>query len=141
MINDLVKHFVEVGERSIEARDWEAYGSVFAEDLYMETSMFPEPVRGRDARIELVKGIVAAFPDGLVEVQRYFGQGEWACVEVLFTGTHSGPMAGADGTEIPPTHRAVRWPYCMVMKFKDGLVAELYEYYDQLDLFKQLQLM
>jgi len=141
MIDELVKRFVEVGESSIEARDWEAYGSVFAEDVYMETSMLPEPVTGRDARVGLVKGIVAAFPDGLVEVQRYFGRGEWACVEVLFTGTHTGPMAGADGTEIPPTHKSVEWPYCMVLKFKDGLVSELYEYYDQLDLFKQLGLM
>ena len=31
-------------------------------------------------------------------------------------------------------------PYCMVMKFKDGQVSELYEYYDQLNLMTQLGL-
>ena len=141
MIDEYIKRFVEVGESSIGTRDWETYGSVFAEDLHMETSMFPEAMTGRDARIQLVKGIVDTFPDGVVEVQRYFGKGDWACVEVLFTGTHTGPMAGADGSEIPPTHKSVKWPYCMVIKFKDGLVSELYEYYDQVSLLQQLGLM
>ena len=141
MIDEIVKRFVEVAERSIAARDWETYGSVFSEDLLMVTSMLPGITRGRDARIQLVEGIVASFPDGVVEVQRYFGKGEWACVEVLFTGTHAGPMPGPGGTTIPPTGKSVKWPYCMVMKFKDGLVSELYEYYDQLSLMTQLGLM
>ena len=141
MIDKLIKRFVEVGGSSIATRDWAAYGNLFAEDLHMVTSMIPGSTVGRDARVQLVKGIVTAFPDGLVEIQRYFGQGDWACVEVLFTGTHTGPMAGADGTEIPPTHQSVKWPYCMVVKFQDGLVCELNEYYDQMGLMQQLGLM
>jgi len=138
MINELVERFVELGESSIEARDWETYGSVFAENLQMVTPALPGISTGRDVRIQFVQGIVEAFPDGVVEVQRYFGKGDWACVEVLFTGTHTGPMQGADGSLIPATHKSVKWPYCMVMKFEDGLVSELYEYYDQLDLLTQL---
>ena len=141
MIDELVERFVEVGERAIAARDWEAYGSVFAEDLLMVTPALPGTSKGRDARLQFVQGIVDSFPDGVVEIQRYFGKGDWACVEVLFTGTHTGPMPGPDGTAIPPTHKQVKWPYCMVMKFKDGLVSELYEYYDQLSLMTQLGLM
>ncbi len=141
MIDELVKKFIEVGESSIAIRDWETYGSVFAEDLRMETSMIPGVITGRDARIQLVQGIVNTFPDGVVKVQRSFGRGDWACVEVLFTGTHTGPMPGPDGTEIPPTGKSVKWPYCMVMKFQDGLVSELYEYYDQMSLMTQLGLM
>jgi steroid delta-isomerase-like uncharacterized protein len=141
MIDELVKQFVEVGESSIASRDWEAYGSVFAENLQMVTSMLPGVTIGREARVQLVQGIVEAFPDGVVEVQRYFGEGDWACVEVLFTGTHTGPMQGADDSVIPATHNSVKWPYCMVMKFEDGLVSELYEYYDQVSLLTQLGLM
>ena len=141
MIDELVERFVEVGESSIAARDWEAYGSVFAENLKMVTSMLPGVTTGREARVQLVQGIVEAFPDGVVEIQRHFGKGDWACVEVLFTGTHTGPMQGADGSEIPATHKSVKWPYCMVMKFEDGLVSELYEYYDQVSLLTQLGVM
>jgi predicted ester cyclase len=113
---------------------------LFADDLLMVTAALPGPTTGRQARVQFVQGIMASFPDGIVEVQRYFGEGDWACVEVLFTGTHTGPMPGADGTEIPPTGKSVQWPYCMVMKFEDGLVSELYEYYDQLALLSQLGL-
>lgn len=141
MIDELVKRFVEIGESSIGARDWEAYGSVFAEDLQMVTPALPGITIGRNARVQFVQGIVESFPDGVVEVQRYFGKGDWACVEVLFTGTHTGPMPGADGSVIPATHKSVKWPYCMVMKFEDGLVSQLFEYYDQLDLLNQLGVM
>jgi steroid delta-isomerase-like uncharacterized protein len=141
MIDELVKNYVEVGESFLEVRDWEAYGNLYAEDLIMETSMIPGVTTGREARVQLAQGIVDAFPDGVVTVKRYFGKGDWACVEVLFTGTHTGPMAGPDGTEIPPTGKSIKWPYCMVLKFKDGQVSELYEYYDQLGLMTQLGLM
>ena len=130
-----------MGESSIAARDWAAYGSLFAEDLLMVTPAIPGITKGREARVQFVQGIMGAFPDGVVEVQRSFGRGDWACIEVLFTGTHTGPMAGQGGAEIPPTGKSVKWPYCMVMKFSDGLVSELYEYYDQLDLLAQLGLM
>lgn len=141
MIEELVERFVTEAERSVSVGDWETYGSFFAEDLYMVTPALPGPTTGRDARLEFVKGIMASFPDGRVEVQRSFGKGDWACIEWLFTGTHTGPMPGPDGTEIPPTNKSVKWPYCMVMKFKAGKVSELYEYYDQVDLLIQLGVM
>jgi steroid delta-isomerase-like uncharacterized protein len=141
MIDELVKRFVVEAESAIAAGDWEAYGSFFAEDLLMVTSALPGPTRGREARLQFVQGIMDSFPDGVVEVQRYFGKGDWACVEWLFTGTHTGPMPGPGGTEIPPTDKSVKWPYCMIMKFRDGLVSELYEYYDQVSLLTQLGLM
>ena len=141
MINKLIERFIEIGESSIAVRDWETYGSVFAEDLVMVTPALPGRTTGRDTRIQFVQGIVNSFPDGVVKVQRSFGSGDWACIEVLFTGTHTGPMPGPGGAEIPPTGKSVNWPYCMVMKFKDGLVSELFEYYDQMDLMTQLGLM
>jgi steroid delta-isomerase-like uncharacterized protein len=141
MVDELITRFVEAAERALAARDWEAYGRIFAEDLLMVTPSLPGVTRGRQARVQVVQGIMSPFPDGVVEVQRSFGQDDWACLEVLFTGTHTEPMPGPSGTEIPATHRAVKLPYCMVMKFKEGLVGELYEYYDQLDLMTQLGLM
>ena len=140
MIEELIEQFVVGAERSINAGDWGAYGRLFAQDLLMVTPSLPGITRGRKARVQLVQGIMNPFPDGVVEVQRSFGKGDWACLEVLFSGTHTEPMPGPGGAEIPPTNKAVKLPYCIVVRFKEGLVSELYEYYDQLDLMTQLGL-
>lgn len=141
MIEKLIQQFAAEAERSIAARDWEAYGCLFAEDLLMVTPGLPDPTTGRDDRVKFVQGIMDSFPDGRVQIQRYFGKGGWACMEVLFTGIHTGPMLGPGGSEIPATNKPVKWPYCMVIKFEAEQVSELYEYYDQVALLAQLGLM
>ena len=141
MIDEYIERFIAEAARSLDEGDWEAYGNLFAEDLYMVTPGFPAPTTGRDVRVEFVQGLMVAFPRGRVEFQRSFGQGDWACFQLQFTGTRTGPMAGADGTEIPAINKAVKWPYCMVCKFEAGVVTEIYEYYDQMDLMVQLGLM
>ena len=71
-------------------------------------------------------------------VERAFGQGDLGCLQLWFEGTHTGPLAGSGGTEIPPTGRHVEFLYCIVMRFEDGLAVELDEYYDQLGLLTQI---
>ena len=140
MIAKLLERFAAEGERSINARDWEAYGRLFAESLVMQAPGLPEPMRGRDARVKMVQGVIEAFPDGQVEVRRSFGQGDLGCLEVIFTGTHTGPLASSGGETIPATDKPLRYPYCIVMKFENGEVTELNDYYDQLEILKQLGL-
>ena len=140
MIKEQMERYYTVGARAINTGDWEAYASIYSEDLLMEAPGLAGPTTGRDVRVKLAQGLVTAFPDARVELLRSFGKGDWACFEVLFTGTHTGPMPGPDGTEIPATNKSVKFPYCMVVKFKAGQCNELYEYYDQLDLLTQLGL-
>jgi predicted ester cyclase len=141
MIEQLMEQYIAGGVRAIDTGDWDAYASLYAEDLLMETPGIPGPTRGRDVRLNLAKGLMDAFPDSHIELLRNFGAGEWACFEVLFTGTHKGAMPGPDGTEIPPTNKLVKFPYCMIVKFEDGKCSEIYEYYDQLSLLTQLGIM
>jgi predicted ester cyclase len=140
MIEDNMERYYAVGSRAISTGDWEAYGSLYSGDLLMVTPGIPGPTTGRDVRVKLAQGLVNAFPDARVELLRSFGTGDWACFEVLFTGTHTGPMPAPDGTEIPPTNKPVKFPYCMVVKFEGEQCSELYEYYDQLELLTQLGL-
>lgn len=141
MIEQQLDRFVAEGARSINTRDWESYGRLFSQSLVMQAPGLPGPTRGRDARVKMVQGIIEAFPDGRVEVQRQFGSGNWGCLQVMFAGTNTGPLAGPGGQQIPPTNKPVRFPYCIVAKFEDGEVTELHEYFDQLDLLTQLGLM
>lgn len=135
---DAITWFAEEGARAINAGDWEAYGKIFAEDLAMTAPGLPGTIRGREARVQYVQRIIRAFPDGNVELQNAFGDGDWACLQVIFSGTNTGPLGTPDGGEIPPTGKSVQFPYCIVVRFKDGQAAQIDEYFDQLELLTQL---
>jgi len=47
-------------------------------------------------------------------------------------------MPTPDGGAIAPTNKAVDVPYCLVVKFDDGVITEVNEYYDQLEMMTQL---
>jgi len=114
-----VERFLTEAARAINEGDWEAYGNLFTEDLVMVTPSLPGISRGREARVSMVQGIMEASPTGIVEGVRSFGRGDLACAELRFSGTD------------PEGEIVFDLPYCMVMRFNDGKVAELNEYYDQ----------
>ena len=132
---------VDQAVRALNARDWETYAGVFAESLVTHAPGLPEPTKGRDARVKYVQGIVEAFPDGRAEKKRSFGQGDWLCVELMWIGTHKGPLLGPGGKTMPATNKGIRLPYCLVLKFEGGEITELREYFDQLEILTQLGLM
>jgi predicted ester cyclase len=66
--------------------------------------------------------------------------GDAAATEVVFTGTHTGPMLSPSG-EIPPTGRRVTLRSASVLEMKDGLIASEHVYLDQLEMMGQLGLM
>lgn len=119
----------------MNARDLDAYGRMFAHDVLVYTPGSTEPSRGREARMQWVDGLLAAFPDALVTVVGSFFTGDQGCVEFRFAGTHTGPLVGADGTAVQPTNARVTFPYCIAYTYDgDDLATEVREYYDQLAL-------
>ena len=122
---------------SLNSRDWDEYGSSFTDDVVAHAPGLH--TIGRGARVKWVHHLVAAFPDGRVTIDRAFEEGEWLCAELVFEGTHAGPLASADGP-VPATHRRVRFPYCLVMRTEGARIAELHRSYDQLELLTQLGL-
>jgi hypothetical protein len=119
----------------MNAHDLEAYGRMFGDDVLVHTPGSTEPSRGREARLQWVDGLLAAFPDASVQVVGSFFAGDQGCVEFTFAGTHTGPLVGADGAAVQPTNARVTFPYCIAYTY-DGndLATEVREYYDQLAL-------
>jgi ketosteroid isomerase-like protein len=133
-------HVLELALKALNARDWDAYGSLWAEGLITFAPGQTEPSVGRAARVGWVQDLIAAFPNGNVEVRRIFGHDEMVCAELRFEGTHTGPLATPDGTVIPGTGKDVVLPYVIVLRFDEDQVVELHEYYDSLDLLVPLGL-
>ena len=111
---------------------------MFASDVVIRSPAAPEGTVGCEARVQFGQAFAAAFPDARVEPIRAFSEGDLVCMKVRFRGTHDGPMATRGG-EIPTTGRAVESPYCIVARFEDGEVVELDEYFDQLAMMRQLE--
>ncbi len=136
-MSEQLDRFVAAGQAMMTG-DWDGYGAVLAEDVAMRAPGVPGVTTGRAARVEMAQGFQVAFPGFRVEIEHAFEEGDRACVVVRFVGTHTGPMPTPDGTTIEPTGRPVDFRYCMVIRFEDGVAAELDEFYDQLELLTQL---
>lgn len=75
---------VEAYWAAAEARDWQAFGKLVAEDVVYQASQTRERVRGRDAYIRFnVEGFPGAWH---LEVERIVGEGSLAASWVEFTG-------------------------------------------------------
>ena len=135
------ERYIDGAVRTVNARDWEGYGAFFAEDVAMRfPGAIDGSVSGRTARVQFVKGLVDAFPDGQISRVRVFGMGEWGCCQFAFKGTHTAPLVGPDGGETPATGRTAEFPYCVVARFRDGVIVEFDEYFDRLEMLGQLGL-
>lgn len=125
----------------MNARDLEAYGRMFAEDVVVYSPGSTEPTIGRAARVDWVAGLLAAFPDAIVTIAGTFYAGDRGCVEFTFAGTHTGPLQTAGGA-VPPTEARVAFPYVITYRYgADDLATEVREYFDQLELLLPLGLL
>ena len=92
--------------------------------------------RGPEGAMEEYEAWAVAFPDGTVEVKNLVAQGDNVVVEMVVTGTNTGPMLGPDGEMLPPTGQKTVLGLCDVMDFKDGKVVGGRSYFD-LDTIKR----
>lgn len=103
----------------------------------------PEPTVGIEDHTAESIAFWKTFPDQKLDNKPYrvfFASGEWTCSIARFTGTMTGPMILADGTEIPPTGKSFEVDFCTVAKWDDGQIVEENLMYDLVTFMKQLGL-
>jgi predicted ester cyclase len=96
-------------------------------------------LRGREPVRLITETMWTAFPDGQLSFGDSVINGDAAAVEVVFTGTHTGPLATPSG-ELAPTGRAVTTRTVSMLRFRDGMIASEHVYGDQFELLSQLGL-
>lgn len=135
------ERYVDAAVETVNARDWDGYGALFAENVVMRfPGAIDGSVSGRAARVAFVQGILRAFPDGRISRVRVFGAGDWGCCQFGFEGSNTGPLGNPDGSDTPPTGKPAAFPYCVVARFEDGVIVEFDEYLDRLEMLGQLGL-
>ena len=133
------ERIVRIFHESWDLRDPDRGATVIAEECQFEDVARDELQPGPEAYKRDYYRWREAFPDGECKVVNVIVQDNWAVVEFVNRGTHTGPLQTSLGT-FAPTGRKVEVRYCSVMRVDDGKVVEGRDYYDSAGIMRQLGL-
>ena len=133
------ERIVRIFHESWDLRDPDRGAAVIAEACQFEDVAREELQPGPEAYKHDYYRWREAFPDGECKVVNVIVQDDWAVVEFVNRGTHTGPLQTSQGT-FAPTGRKVKVRYCSVMRVDDGKVVEGRDYYDSAGIVQQLGL-
>lgn len=109
---------------------------ILAESIVLRSPTVPGgEAHGRDALVELVRGMHAAFSNFEMSVDDMLTGDGKAMVEWTLSGTHDGEFRGA-----PPTGREIEVTGMSKILIADGKVQEDRIYIDSKEMFEQLGL-
>jgi steroid delta-isomerase-like uncharacterized protein len=117
--------------------DWERVRAGLTPDSHMDELGTERKVDGPEKILEVFKGWKQAFPDAVGTVKSAFASGNMATLEVIWKGTHSGPLTTPDGT-IPASGKRQETPAAIFFTFEGDKIKESRHYFDSLTLFKQI---
>jgi len=125
---DLVTRYLDAFNRA----DWETYKSTLTpESLHIEPGGME--LHGPDATVEGLKVFRTAFPDLKGDVLRIVTGDRDAVAEIVWRGTHTGPLALPSGT-IPPTGKPVVIHASKVFAFEGERISYSRHYWDMLEM-------
>jgi len=133
------ERIVRTFHESWDLRDPERGAKVIAQDCRFEDVARRELQIGPDGYTRDYERWRSAFPDGEVKVINVIVDGDWAVVEFVNRGTHTGPLQSSLGA-FAPSGRSMEVRYCSVMRVRDGMVVEGRDYYDSVSIAFQLGL-
>src|SRR5436190_2030950 len=113
--------------------------SIAADDVKVRNIPFNLDYLGHKGYREYLENWTTAMPDCKVQVMNVMAGDEWAAIAFFGRGTHTGPLAGREGT-IPATHKKMDMMFCEVLRIKDGQITESRLYFDAATLLRQLGL-
>jgi steroid delta-isomerase-like uncharacterized protein len=119
--------------------DLESIGTYFADDCKFTEVATNQTYRGPNGIRQNMEQWRRAFPDARMEVTNVVAFGDWACVEFVGRGTHTGPFQTPGGT-VEATGRRVELQVCDLLRFKNDKVIDARSYYDTATMTRQLGL-
>jgi steroid delta-isomerase-like uncharacterized protein len=131
---------IEIAKASIAAfdeKDWNKMQAVLAPDAVYDEKATNRRIEGSSQIIEALKGWADAFPDAKATFVRELAIGDTAVFELIWKGTHSGPLQTPTGS-IPASHRVVELPACEVIRVEGDKVKHDSHYFDLLTLLTQI---
>jgi steroid delta-isomerase-like uncharacterized protein len=106
---------------------------VYAENVTYHQYTLPEPLKGREAAVQFVKKIKAAFPDFKLKLEETVEEGNKVFARWSWTGTHKGEWRG-----IAPTEKTVNQMGVTILHVENGKIVELFDIADSYHVLRQL---
>ena len=107
---------------------------------YAENAEMIDPTgkyKGSAQIIAAFKVWKTAFPQANAQVTNQVSEGDQLFTEVVYRGTHSGPLSSPSAT-IAPTGKPIELHMAIASTFRDGLIQRERAYYDLASLMQQL---
>jgi steroid delta-isomerase-like uncharacterized protein len=117
--------------------DWKAVRAVLADTSVYEEHGTQRHIEGADATIEVYKAWKTAMPDVQGVVRNVAAVGDTALVELVWEGTHTGPLETPTGT-VPASGKSQRTPGVLSVDVKNGVIATSRNYFDMLSFLQQI---
>ena len=116
--------------------------ALLSDDIVWRDVSIPEPMHGKDAIRQYLRGWFTAFPDMSTKTKNRVVSEDQVAAEVEFTGTNSGPMQMAPGAPaMPATGKQVIGQGTYFLRVRNGKVVEVHSYPDVAGMMMQLGLM
>jgi steroid delta-isomerase-like uncharacterized protein len=129
-----VRHMID----AVNTRNVEKVVEQYAEDATFQVPNLETPLKGKSAIRSYLTESFAAFPDWTMQISKVFIQGNDIVVVDSVSGTHTGPLAAADGTAIVPTNKKfVQEQMTRVVLDQHGKVQSLRSYGNAANLLQQ----
>ena len=115
---------------------WNAKNPSLIDELYSDDCVLLTPdgdVRGIDGGKRLYQTYTSSFPDLEFEIRRIVADGDMASAQLVFTGTHKGPLGN-----IPASGNFVKVANNCFFRFANGKVVEQEGVWDSLSLMRQI---
>jgi len=131
---------LEIAKASITAfneKNWNKMKALYASDAVYDEKATHRRIQGPDQIIEALRMWTTAFPDAKGTIVRELAVGDLAVLELVWNGTHTGPLQTPAGT-IAASSRPVRVPACSVMQIEGERVKLDTHYFDLLTLLTQI---
>ena len=112
--------------------------ALMADDVVATNVALPEPMRGNEAYRQFYQNTFATYIDYTIEVKNRVVSEDQVATEIVFSGTHTGPLALGPGDPIPPTGNKFAAHGAYFLRVRDGKIVEVHMHPDIAGFLMQL---
>jgi steroid delta-isomerase-like uncharacterized protein len=131
---------IDIAKAAVTAyneKNWSKAKDILAANAVYDEKGTNRRIQGAGEIIEAWQGWAKAFPDSKATFVREFVSGDTAVLELVWKGTHTGPLQTPTGI-IPPSNKPIELPACQIVQVEGGKLKSAWHYFDMLTMLTQI---